>query len=303
MTITQIKYFLAIIEYGGFSVAAEEMYISQSSLSKQIKSLEGELGTELFVRAKHKVTLSPGGELFLKHAKAIDESYEIMNKEMNQFLNREGTLTISLGVLPLMQDYHITRQLSVFQKNRQNVQINITEADQKDILDRLDSQKLDLAILRLDYLDSDRYEFLPIREDTLVFVCSKKQSKYLKRVPITMDTLSDFPLVMLNAESDITKLCNEQFAKANFTPNISLTAGRHLYLLSLVADDLGVTVLPKDMVNTRAFPNLTCYPLDKTITTRIGIVRLKNQKHTHLADLLYNFFSDTGLMPITDNTE
>lgn len=303
MTIAQIKYFLAIIKYGGFSAAAEEMYISQSSLSKQIKSLECELGTDLFVRAKHKITLTPGGELFLKHAKLINREYEIMNKEINHFLKNDISSTIALGVLPLIQDYHITKQLSVFQKNLRNVQINITEADQQDILNLLDSRKLDLAILRLDYLDSDQYEFLPMREDNLVFVCSKKQAKRLKKLPVTTDMLLDFPLVMLNEKSDITKLCNEQFSKANFTPNISLTAGRHLYLLSLVADDLGVTVLPRNMVNTETFPNLVCYPLDKTVTTRIGIVRLRNQEHTHLADLLYNFFSNTELTSDTDTLE
>lgn len=303
MTIAQIKYFLAIIEYGGFSAAAEEMYISQSSLSKQIKSLECELGTDLFVRAKHKITLTPGGELFLKHAKSINEEYEIMNKEMNHFLKNDISSTIALGVLPLIQDYHITKQLSVFQKNLRNIQINITEADQQDILNLLDSRKLDLAILRLDYLDSDQYEFLPMREDNLVFVCSKKQAKQIKKIPVNMSMLPDFPLIMLNEKSDITKLCIEQFSKANFTPNISLTAGRHLYLLSLVADDLGVTILPKNMVNTETFPNLVCYPLDKTVTTRIGIVRLKNQKHTHLADLLYNFFSDTELTSDADTLQ
>ena len=57
MTIAQIKYFLAILEYSNFSNAAEEMYISQSSLSKQIKSLENELGITLFARSNNKVSL------------------------------------------------------------------------------------------------------------------------------------------------------------------------------------------------------------------------------------------------------
>ena len=48
MTIAQVKDFLAILEFGGFSAAADEMYISQSSLSKQIKALEAEIGLELF---------------------------------------------------------------------------------------------------------------------------------------------------------------------------------------------------------------------------------------------------------------
>ena len=71
MTIAQIKYFLAILEYSNFSNAAEEMYISQSSLSKQIKSLENELFITLFSLSNNKVSLSPGGKLFYKYAKII----------------------------------------------------------------------------------------------------------------------------------------------------------------------------------------------------------------------------------------
>ena len=57
MTIVQIKHFLAILEYNSFSNAAEEMFISQSALSKQIKSLENELGTALFVRSNNNLNL------------------------------------------------------------------------------------------------------------------------------------------------------------------------------------------------------------------------------------------------------
>ena len=57
MTIVQIKHFLAILEYNSFSNAAEEMFISQSALSKQTKSLENELGTALFVRSNNNLNL------------------------------------------------------------------------------------------------------------------------------------------------------------------------------------------------------------------------------------------------------
>ena len=64
MTIAQIKYFLSVLEHGSFSEAAEEMYISQSSFSKQIKNLETELGVALFLRSNAKVSLTPAGEIF-----------------------------------------------------------------------------------------------------------------------------------------------------------------------------------------------------------------------------------------------
>ena len=78
MTILQVKFFLAICEFGGFSAAADEMYISQSSLSKQIKSLETELGLPLFLRSNNKVSLTPGGEMFLTYARIFVNTYSDM---------------------------------------------------------------------------------------------------------------------------------------------------------------------------------------------------------------------------------
>ena len=68
MELKQIRYFLAIVEVGSFSVAADELYISQSSLSKQISALEKELGVRLFDRSKRQIALTAAGEACLKHA-------------------------------------------------------------------------------------------------------------------------------------------------------------------------------------------------------------------------------------------
>ena len=171
MTTTQIKYFLAILEYNSFSAAAAEMYISQSSLSKQIKALENEIGISLFIRANNKVWLSAGGKLFLEYAKEFNTSYESMKKRFAALEDDSPSGYVSLGTLPLMADYHITEKLVHFQKNS-NIQVNISEADQNFILKMLRTQKLDLAILRLDYLSPEIYEFYPIQNDNFVFVCS-----------------------------------------------------------------------------------------------------------------------------------
>lgn len=291
MTIAQVKYFLAILKYGGFSAAADEIFISQSSLSKQIKSLELELGIALFDRSGNKVTLTPGGKLFLKYAESINESCEMLHAELDRYQRYRQTEILALGTLPLMQEYHIASQLALFQKHYHSAQINISEADQTDILHLLASQKLDLAILRLDYLPQDVFEYYPIHQDKFVLVCSQSQAADLKQTPVSADVISQLPFVMLNAESDINKLCQDYFSKFQVQPNISLTAGRHLYLLNLVADELGVTILPQNMVNTKLFSNLTCLPLLDAMTTTIGVVRLKNRSHTHLSDLLFQHLS------------
>ncbi|HEY5989244.1 MAG TPA: LysR family transcriptional regulator, partial [Streptosporangiaceae bacterium] len=68
MTLQQLSYFLAAVEHGSFSAAAEALYIAQPSLSEQVKRLENELGVTLFVRTNRRLVLTEAGQLFLPSA-------------------------------------------------------------------------------------------------------------------------------------------------------------------------------------------------------------------------------------------
>ena len=74
MTMAQTQHFLDIVNWGGFSAAASETFISQSSLSKQIKSLESELNVQLFDRTNNKIALTPDGTAFLEYARKLNNT-------------------------------------------------------------------------------------------------------------------------------------------------------------------------------------------------------------------------------------
>lgn len=76
----QLTYFIAVAKYRNFSRAAQDFYLTQPAISHQIKMLEKELDTELFVRNTKKVTLTDSGELFLEDAKSILMQWNRQNK-------------------------------------------------------------------------------------------------------------------------------------------------------------------------------------------------------------------------------
>lgn len=84
MTIAQLQYFLTIRKYLSFSNAADELCITQSAISKQIKSLEGELNTLLFDRRTRTISLTPAGEEFVLYAEKILANYNEMMSNMKK---------------------------------------------------------------------------------------------------------------------------------------------------------------------------------------------------------------------------
>lgn len=295
MTMAQIQHFLAIVNWGGFSAVASETFISQSSLSKQIKTLESELNVQLFDRTNNKIALTPGGRVFLEYAKKMDDIYNAMLLDMEQYNNAKKT--ISVGILPLEQGYRLWERLTSYQVSMERVQVNITEDNQGKLMPLLDHGKLDFAIVRMDELDPEVYEFHPIYRDKLVLVYRDTQEGIPAQEPVPLSQLSHLPFVLMSAESVLHNLCVRQFHRENFHPSVIYTAARHRYLLNLVNSGLGVTILPKALVNTTLFPQLCCKELDQGLESLIGVVRLRHARLSAGAEHLYEFFAQQGILP------
>ena len=103
MNLNQLKYFLAIVKTGSFSNAADDMYISQSSMSKQIKALETELGIDLFKREHSKVYLTDIGAEFAKYAESTVKQHNDMLLYLDEFATKKSN-TIRCG--QCMKDCH-----------------------------------------------------------------------------------------------------------------------------------------------------------------------------------------------------
>ncbi|NJE74993.1 hypothetical protein E0L15_10335 [Pseudoflavonifractor sp. SW1122] len=217
-----------------------------------------------------------------------------MLQDMEQYSSAKKT--ISMGILPLEQGYRLLERLTSYQVAMERVQVNITEDNQGKLIPLLDHGKLDFAVVRMDELDPEVYEFHPIYRDKLVLVYRNTQEGIPPEESVSLSQLSHLPFVLMSDESVLHNLCVRQFHRENFHPSVIYTAARHRYLLSLVNSGLGVTILPKALVNTDLFPDLCCKDLRGDMESLIGVVRLK---HAHLsagAEHLYEFFAQQGIL-------
>ena len=99
MEINYLKEFVVLAQTGNFMEAAELLYVSQSTLSKHIKSIEVELGVSLFDRTTRKVTISKFGQLLLPYAQQISELQEMYISALRTSLETEQE-TLTLGAIP-----------------------------------------------------------------------------------------------------------------------------------------------------------------------------------------------------------
>lgn len=173
MNLNQLKYFLAIVKTGSFSNAADDMYISQSSMSKQIKALETELGIDLFKREHSKVYLTDIGAEFAKYAESTVKQHNDMLLYLDEFATKKSN-TIRFGSIPVVSSYGLSGQIADFTNNYNpniSVVIDMHENNQQEVMKELFDGSIDIALIRTDYLENtEAFDFIPYKKDVFVLV-------------------------------------------------------------------------------------------------------------------------------------
>ena len=146
MTIIQLEYLLAVANCGSFSKASELCFVTQPSLSMQIKNLEEELGVVLLDRSKKPVVPTQVGALVIEKAREALLAYNNV-KECVAELKGSVAGRLRLGVIPTIAPYLLPRFVHTFGENFPKVELEIREMITPDIIRAMDSDELDAAIL------------------------------------------------------------------------------------------------------------------------------------------------------------
>ncbi len=171
MNIEHMRCFLAVEQSMSFTVAADTLCISQSSLSKQIKALEGELNARLFDRGKKGIKLTPEGKKFSFYAGKMLGEYNDMLAALNDFPPKEKNL-IRIACIQTMEQYGIGKMITAFQTENPGTEVSICEMDMVSVLRIFESSAADLAIMRGFSVPPGLYKAYPMLYDEMVFICS-----------------------------------------------------------------------------------------------------------------------------------
>lgn len=292
MKIEQLKYFLTIVKTGSFSEAADEMFISQSSMSKQIKALEDELGIDLFKREHSKVHLTSAGKKFVDYAQNTIKEHNDMRLCLDEFV-KKSSKTIRIGSIPIVSSYGVSEKIAEFTTSYSsdiNVIIDMHEGRQDDVLKELDENKIDMPLIRTEFLDNiDELEIIPYFDDIFVLVCSKNHPLSQKK-EVSLKEAAQYPLSLLSPSSRLYTIVVKAMEKEGLEVKVNCLTTRHKILLEIVQKSDSISILPDSLVDTKIFPNVMTINLNKDLHSSVALVRKKDKRINAIAKDFWNYW-------------
>lgn len=286
MEIKQVQYFLSIVEMGSFSAAADYLYISQSSLSKQIIALEKSLDVQLFDRSKRKVSLTEAGKAFEKHAQNFNELYKSMLVEIGEFRNTLPTL--SIAAIPVIAQYGITTHIAKFRAAYPDINLVLEEREASTVLPALTQNKYDLAFVRDYGVDTNQFSTLEVVADKLMVAVSKSHP-LADRETVSLSELSNENFIMFNKGTLVYELAINACKSAGFEPRVFYSTLRGASIIGLVASNSGVALMMEKVLNYYRRPDVVALPLEETFTSKIIITYMKDKKLSKPAKMFIRF--------------
>ena len=288
MELKLVNYFLAVAEFGSFSAAADHLYISQSSLSKQIMALEKELGVTLFDRSKRSIALTEAGKTFRKHAYQINEEYKVMLTNLKEY---KRAPSLSIVAIPVIAQYGITSYVAQFQSAYPNIQLVMEEREASTILPALSAHQFDLAFIRNNYLDKKQYELLEVNGDKFVVALSTKH-RLAARISISLPELANENFIMFDKGTIVHELAVDACRKAGFEPRNFYASLRVESILGLVASQSGAALIMEKIFQYHKHPDVIAIPLVETIESKIVLAYPKDKKLSAQANNFWEFIRD-----------
>lgn len=288
MELKQVTYFLTVAELGSFSAAADHLYISQSSLSKQIMALEKELGIELFDRSKRNIVLTEAGATFRKHAQRLNDEYKVMLANLKEY---KRAPSLSIVAIPVIAQYGITSYIAQFQSTFPNIQLMLEEREASTILPALNDHQFDLAFVRDNYLDIEQYHVLEVDRDKFMVTLSVKHP-LATRTSISLSELANENFIMFDKGTIVHELAVDVCREAGFVPRIFYASLRVESILGLVASQSGIALIMEKIFQYHKHPDVIAIPLREIVESKIVLVYPRDKKLSIPAKNFWEFIRE-----------
>ena len=272
MNLEQLRSFVEVARFGNFTRAAEELYLAQPSLSRQIAALEQDLGAELFHRARGGSTLTVAGESLLPLARRMLADAESVRRELAELAGLERG-RVRLGATPTLCISLVAEVLSMFHAEHPAIELHLSEQGSRRLLDELAGGELDLALITTsDATTAERFTVTPLLVEELVVISSAAAPPVTTRKTIGLEEVARLPQIVFSSSYDLRSATDAAFRAADLTPEVVLEGAEMDAVLRFVERGLGVAIVPAMVLIDR--PGLRSVRLDgPTLSRTISLAR------------------------------
>lgn len=275
MELRVLKYFLSVAKEQNFSKAAQQLFITQPTLSRQIKELEEELGTTLFFRGtkNKKVTLTEAG-LHLK--RRAEEILALSERTKSEFsapdTNISGDIYIGGGETAAMNI--IAKAITLIRQKHPHIVFHLLSGNADEISEKLDNGLLDFGIF-IDPAPKEKYHYLSLPAEDTWGLLMKKNNDLAQNEHITPEDLKGIPLI-ISRQSLISNVFSawlgNSFEALNIVADYNLLYNASL----LVHEETGCALCLDKLVHTGKDSELCFVPLWPPLKAQLNIVWKKN---------------------------
>lgn len=271
MELYQLRYFLAVAEFGNFTKAAARVFVSQPSLSQQILNLEEEFGQKLFHRMGRKAILTDAGQLLVERSRRILAEADHTLRELKE--DPGLGYRVSVGAIPTVAHFFLHTVVTYCQANAITIKLRSREDFRASIVTSVLEGELDWGVVSMP-LDEPNLEITSLFTEPLLLAVGATHP-LATRSNITAVDLRDENFIMAGGASSLTtQLMQRLSGEHAFTPNVTHRCAQISTLKSLTALGLGVSILPRSARSPNDPTGLVYRKLDgPPLTREISLIR------------------------------
>jgi LysR family transcriptional regulator, transcription activator of glutamate synthase operon len=267
MTLRQLRYLEAVVRHRHFTRAADELHVAQSALSHQVRRLEQELGIELLDRTTRTVEPTQAGEMVAARARVILDGATALREEVDELRGlARGRVTI--GALLFGGELDIPALLAEFTSAHPDVEVGLREGTVQRMVDGLLEGTIDLAFI-LEAERPDAFERIELSSEQLAVVMSPGHA-LAGEGAIAVRALTGERLIRFEHGSSVRALVDAAFERAGIEPTIALEGNDLALVRSLVAEGIGLAILPRTFAELPG-PPVALRPLDPPLEMAVAL--------------------------------
>ena len=280
MEIRTLRYFLAVAREENMTRAAETLHVTQPALSKQLKSLEEELGKKLFTRHSFSIKLTDEGMLLRNRAEDLVSMADKIEKEFISLDDITGG-DLFFGLAESYQISYLAREISKFKERYPGLKYHITSGDTEQVAEKLDKGLLDFTVLA-ETPDSSKYEYIEFPEADIWGVIMPADDKLARKKAIKIDDLIGLPLFCSEQswENDIPLWAKGRMDELHLEGSFRLSYNGSIF----AKEHLGYLLTFDKLINTSAESGLAFRPLSPQLETKLYLVWKKYQTFSPIAE-------------------